>query len=94
MSKAWLMILSSGTERRKRRGTIGVPVTGMDATSSGNSMCTAPGFSVRASLTALRTISGIVSGFRIVVAHFVTGLNIATTSMIWCDSLCKRSVEP
>ena len=27
------------------------------------------------------------------VAHFVTGSNIATTSMIWCDSLCKRGEE-
>ena len=28
------------------------------------------------------------------VAHFVTGANIATTSMIWCDSLCNRCEEP
>ena len=58
ISNAWSTILSSGTERRKRRGAIGAPDTSMLAMSSGSSMCTAPGFSVRARRTALRTISG------------------------------------
>ena len=82
MSKAWSTILSSATERRNRLGVIGSDDVGALATSSGNSKWTAPGFSVRAIRTALRTISGIVSAFSIVVAHFVTGRNMATTSMI------------
>ena len=94
ISKAWSAILSSGTERRKRRGSSGVASLSSLARSSGSSMCTAPGFSVRARRTALRMISGIVSTLCTVVAHLVTGSNMATTSMIWCDSLCSRSVEP
>jgi hypothetical protein len=41
---------------------------------------TAPGRSVCASLNALRTISGIASGFNTMSAHLVTGRNIATRS--------------
>ena len=62
--------------------------------SSGSSMCTAPGFSVVAMTTDLRTISGMASGVRTVSAHLVTGSNIATTSITWCDSLCSRWVVP
>ena len=57
-------------------------------------MCTAPGFSVVAIPTDLRTISGIASAVRTVSAHLVTGSNIATTSITWCDSLCNRCVVP
>ena len=71
-SKARSTILSSGTERRNRRGSSGVASVWCLAMSSGSSMCTAPGFSVRATRTALRTISGMVCALTILVAHFVT----------------------
>ena len=93
-SNARSTILSSGTDRRKRFGLSGWVVASALAMSSGSSICTAPGFSVRGSQTAFLTTSGIVFGCKMLVAHFVTGSNIATTSMIWCDSLCKRCEEP
>ena len=93
-SNAWSTILSSGTDRRRRLGTRGRADVSRLATSSGSSICTAPGFSVVATRTALRTISGMVPGARTVSAHFVTGSNIATTSITWCDSLCSRCVVP
>ena len=88
------IILRSGTGRTKRLGCIGSSLVSAAAMSSGSSMCTAPGFSPRAMRTALRTISGMVSGLITRTAHFVTGANIPTTSMIWCDSLCKRADDP
>ena len=60
ISKALSTMTSSGTERRNRFGFIGLAVVSSFAMSSGSSMCAAPGFSVRAIRTALRTISGIV----------------------------------
>src|SRR5215210_7813799 len=62
------------------------------ATSSGNSICTAPAFSSIDILNALLTISGILSAFRIDHLHFVIGLNMVITSIFWWDSLCKRFV--
>ena len=89
-SKARSTILSAGTGRRKRLGSIGCVSTSCLARSSASSIRQAPGFSVRASRTALRTTSGIVAGCRIACAHLVTGVNMLTTSMFWCDSLCWR----
>ena len=63
-------------------------------TSSGSSMCVGPGFCACATLNALRTASGMIRGLVSRAFHFVTGLNIETTSMYWCDSLCMRSRSP
>jgi hypothetical protein len=60
-------------------------------TSSGNSMWVAPGFCAWATLNALRTTSGMIRGLLSRAFHFVIGLNMATTSMCWWDSLCMRS---
>ena len=57
-------------------------------------MCVGPGFCACATLNALRTTSGITAGDCSRTFHFVTGLNIETTSMYWCDSLCMRSRSP
>jgi hypothetical protein len=65
--------------------------TGAPITSSGSSMCVGPGLASCATLNALRTTSGITAGAFSRVFHFVTGLNIDTTSMCWWDSLCIRS---
>ena len=81
-SHAWSTIVSSGTGRRNRRTGTGGCVASSRAMSSGSSMRQAPGFSVRASRTALRTTSGMLLGCRIVCPHLVTGLNMPTTSMI------------
>ena len=54
-------------------------------------MCVGPGFCACATLNALRTTSGITREEFRRTFHFVTGLNIETTSMCWCDSLCIRS---
>ena len=58
-------LVIGGTGRRKRRGDErnGVPSSQGFATSSGSSMWQAPGFSVRARRTALRVISGMLSGW-------------------------------
>ena len=61
---------------------------------SGKSMNAAPGFSVCATLKALRTISGTISGSRICVAYLVIGSNRLTRSRIWWLSLCSRVVAP
>ena len=53
-------MVSSGTGRRNRRTGTGGCVASSRAMSSGNSIRHAPGFSDRASRTALRTTSGIV----------------------------------
>ena len=63
-------------------------------TSSGSSMCVGPGFCACATLNALRTTSGMIRGLVSRAFHFVTGLNIETTSMYWWDSLCMRSRSP
>ena len=60
--------------------------------SSGSSIRVAPGFSVAATLNALRTISATLCSLRMDDAHLVTGLNIETMSMAWWDSLCRRVV--
>src|SRR5262245_18316963 len=81
--------LSSGTGRRTRRagsGTCSSP-TSASARSSASSMWQAPGFSAVASLNALRTTSGMLSGCQTACAHLVTGLNMLTTSMAWWLSL-------
>ena len=62
ISQARSTILSSGTGRRNLRTSIGSVVASRSAMSSGSSMWQAPGFSVRARRTALRTISGMLSG--------------------------------
>ncbi len=57
-------------------------------------MCVAPGFSDSATLKALRTTSGMISGLDRRAFHLVIGAMIETTSMYWCDSLCMRSRSP
>ena len=60
---------------------------------SGSSKKLAPGFSVSATLKALRTTSGITSGSRIWVAYFVIGAKSCTRSTYWWLSLCMRCVS-
>ena len=74
--------------------SIGLPRTGISAMFSGNSMKAAPGFSVCATLKALRTTSETISGSRICVAYLVIGWNMFTRSRIWWLSLCRRVVAP
>ena len=57
-------------------------------------MKVAPGFSVCATLNALRTISGTIAGSRICVEYLVIGWNMLTRSRIWWLSLCSRVVAP
>ena len=76
-----------------RRGS-GWASSGSAMTSSGSSRCVAPGFSDSATLNALRTTSGMISGEVIRAFHLVIGRIISTTSMYWCDSLCIRSRPP
>ena len=66
----------------------------ISATFSGKSMKVAPGFSVCATLNALRTISGTMPGSRICVEYLVIGWNMLTRSRIWWLSLCSRVVAP
>ena len=56
----------------RRRGS-GSASTSAAMTSSGSSMCVAPGFSDSATLNALRTTSGMISGLWSRVFHFVSG---------------------
>ena len=63
-------------------------------TSSGSSRCVAPGFSDSATLNALRTTSGMISGALTRAFHFVIGCMRPTMSMYWWDSLCIRSMSP
>ena len=93
-SNARSTILSAGTDRRRRCTASGCAVVSCRAMSSGSSMWVAPGFSVPAKRTALRTTSGMLSALMIWCAHLVTSPNIATTSMTWWDSLCSRSDDP
>src|SRR3954449_7547488 len=73
-----------------RRGS--GPASTSDAiTSSGSSMCVAPGFSDSATLNALRTTSGMIAASARRAFHFVIGRITSTMSMYWCDSLCIRS---
>ena len=77
------------TGRRRRSGStssVSAPIT-----SSGSSSMVAPGFSDSATLKALRTTSGMMSGEVTRAFHFVIGRNSPTRSMNWCDSLCIRS---
>ena len=73
---------------------IGSDSTLASAMFSGKSMNAPPGFSVCATLNALRTISAVISGSRICVAYFAIGWNIVTRSRIWWLSLCRRVVAP
>ncbi len=57
-------------------------------------MNVAPGFSVCATLNALRTTSGTIAGSRICVAYLVIGWNMLTRFRIWWLSLCSRVVAP
>ena len=57
-------------------------------------MRVAPGFSASAVLNALRTTSGTVPASQMVCAHLVIGANMATESMFWWLSLCRRRVLP
>ena len=72
----------------------GSPSASDAATSSGKSMCVAPNFSVCATLNALRTTSGMMWGVVIWALNLVIGLNRATRSIAWCDSLCRRLTPP
>ena len=74
----------------RRRGS-GDASSSIAMTSSGSSRCVAPGFSDSATLNALRTTSGMISGLVTCAFHFVIGRMTSTRSMYWCDSLCIRS---
>jgi hypothetical protein len=58
---------------------------------SDSSRCVGPGRSACASLKALRTTSGTVSGRSMRAFHFVTGRSMSTTSTYWWLSLWTRS---
>ncbi len=73
---------------------IGFLSTFISAMFSGKSMKQQPGFSVCATLNALRTISGTISGSRIWVEYLVIGWKRFTRSRIWWLSLCRRVVAP
>ena len=73
-----------------RRGS-GTASRSWPITSSGSSRWVAPGFSDSATLNALRTTSGTISGLDTRAFHLTTGRMIASRSMYWCDSLCIRS---
>ena len=64
------------------------------ATFSGRARKLAPGFSASATLNALRTTSGMISGARISVLYFEIGSKRFTRSRIWWLSLCIRVVAP
>src|SRR4051794_18135390 len=85
--------LGSGRRSVVRAGS-GAASTDAAMTSSGSSMWVGPGFCACAILNALRTASGMIRGLVRRAFHFVIGLNIETTSMYWCDSLCIRSRSP
>src|ERR1700694_4765152 len=61
---------------------------------SGEAMKAAPGFSVCATLKALRTISAVMPGSSTCVLYLVIGWNMFTRSRIWWLSLCRRVVAP
>ena len=58
---------------------------------SDSSRCVGPGRSASASLNALRTTSGTVSGRSMRAFHLVTGRSTSTTSTYWWLSLWTRS---
>ena len=58
---------------------------------SDSSRWAGPGRSASASLNALRTTSGTVSGRSMRAFHFVTGRSMSTTSTYWWLSLWTRS---
>ena len=69
-----------GLDRPAARQRRGVDV-GAAMTSSGSSRWVAPGFSDSATLKALRTTSGMISGLATRAFHFVMGRNSSTRSM-------------
>ena len=69
------------TGRRRRSGSTSSVSAAM--TSSGSSSIVAPGFSDSATLKALRTTSGMMSGEVTRAFHFVIGRNRPTRSMNW-----------
>ena len=69
----------------------GLASSGRPITSSGSSRWVEPGFSDSATLNALRTTSGTISGLETRAFHFMTGRRTPIRSMYWCDSLCIRS---
>ncbi len=82
---------SGGTSRRRGSGSASISAA---ITSSGSSMCVAPGFSFSATLKALRTTSGMIAGSERRAFHLVIGRITRSRSMYWCDSLCMRSRSP
>jgi hypothetical protein len=85
--------LWSATARRVLTTRMGVRSISSSATSSGNSMMQAPGFSASATLNALRTTSGILSVLYMECAHFDIGLNTEMESIFCGLSLCRRFVD-
>ena len=78
---------------RRRRGSGSASISAA-ITSSGSSMCVAPGFSSSATLKALRTTSGMIAASERRAFHLVIGRITRSRSMYWCDSLCMRSRSP
>ena len=85
---------AGGSGRTARLRGSGPPSISVAITSSGSSMCVAPGFSPSATLNALRTTSGMISASCTRAFHLVIGRMTRGRSMYWCDSLCMRSRSP
>ncbi len=75
--------LASAAGRRFRLAGIGVASVCSWAMSSGNSMCTAPGFFSWARRKASRTRAGMLSAEAIWWVNLVSGRIMSTTSRIW-----------
>jgi len=82
MRAASSILNSGGAEVYGICTLIGALSTALSAMFSGKSMNAAPGFSVCATLNALRTISGTISGSRICAAYLVIGWNRLIRSRI------------
>src|SRR5689334_21794921 len=91
---AWSILASGGDGVYAVCTGIGFLSHGISATFSGKSMKAPPGFSVWATLKALRTISGVISGVTTCVLYLLMGAKRLTRSRIWWLSLCRRPVEP
>ena len=94
MSAALSSSRACGSASGVRRRGSGAASICASITSSGSSMCVAPGFSPSATLNALRTTSGMMLASDRRAFHLVIGRMTRSRSMYWCDSLCIRSRSP
>jgi hypothetical protein len=80
-SEAFSSSLAAGSGFTGRRRGSGAASSSIAMTSSGSSRCVAPGFSDSATLNALRTTSGMISGLATRAFHFVIGRMMSSRSM-------------